>query len=144
MRIFHNRGTNEVSLGLTARNFDNKLNSIEKYDKREFKSILKRFHRKGEKVRSVVITYTWGYKTKEPNIYYSRVKFPFGTPITPQNLIAFATADIEEKHGYYLEKESDETNPLPYFLREVSFLFISESEKRQFKQDKPQQTDIPF
>lgn len=146
MRIFHNRGENTVTLGLTAIKFDNKINSIQKYDKREMNSIIKRFKKKGENIRSVVISYTWGYKTKEPSIYYSRIKFPLGNKITPKNLLHFASIDMEEKHGYYLEKESDEviqpgeSKPRSYFLREVSFLFIGESEKKTFTENKPKKT----
>jgi hypothetical protein len=89
MRIYHNRGENSVTLGLTARKFENKLTSMQGYDKREMNSIIKRFKKKGENIRSVVISYTWGYRTKEPGIQYSRVKFPFGNKITPQNLLVW-------------------------------------------------------
>jgi len=146
MRIYHNRGENSVTLSLTAIKFENKINSIQKYDKREMNSIIKRFKRKGEEIRSVVISYTWGYKTKEPAIYYSRVKFPFGNKITPENLLAFASIDMEEKHGTYLENESDEmiqpgeSKPRSYFLREVSFLFIGEHEKKTFTENKPKES----
>jgi hypothetical protein len=146
MQIYHNRGENVVTLGLTARKFENKLASMQKYDLREMKSILKRFKKKDEKVRSVVISYTWGYKTKEPGIQYSRVKFPFGTKITPKTLIAFASIDMEEKYGYFKSQGSDEiirpgdNKPLPYFLREVSFLFIGENDKQVFSENKPKNT----
>ena len=152
MRIYHNRGENSVTLGLTPIKFENKLNAMLSYDKREMKSIMRRFKKKGDEVRSVVISYTWGYKTKEPGIQYSRVKFPAGQKITPQSLLHFASLDMEEKYGYYKSQGSDETirpgdtKPLPYFLREVSFLFISDKETRKFEANKPKTTEekIPF
>jgi hypothetical protein len=144
MKIYHNRGENSVTLGLTSRKFENKLASMQGYDKKEMKSIMKRFKKKGEKIRSVVISYTWGYRTKEPGIQYSRVKFPYGTKITPQELLNFASVDMEEKYGYFVSQGSDETirpgdnKPLPYFLREVSFLFIGENDKQKFSENAPQ------
>jgi len=150
MRIFHNKGKNNVTLELNAKRLmpevndetgeplkqNSKIGQMLGYDKREMKSILTRFSRKKQEVRSVIIRYTWGYKTKEPGIYYSWHKYPLDARFSLERLLNYASVDMEEKYGNYIMLGSDETvqpgetKPRSYYLREVDFMFIPKDKEK--------------
>lgn len=134
MKVYYTKGKNNVSLELTALKFENKLNSVLNYDKKEFKTIKERFRRKGEKIRSIVITYSFGYKSKKPYMKSFRTKVPIDYEVSDlDKILEFTGVDMQEKYYNYLEYEYDES--IPYYLRAVDFYFISDKEKLEFHEN---------
>lgn len=119
MRIFSGYGRNDVLFEFTEHKFNNKINAFLRYSKQ----FTKKFFKRKEKVSGVYIDYIWGYKTKEPEMYYTRHSFPVDMKITQSELLKFAISDMEEKHDIYVDKsDPDESNI--YYLRGIQINFI--------------------
>lgn len=118
MRIFKERGRNDIIFEFTERKFENKIKSLI-FNYR--KNIHKFFTRKN-KPTGVYINYKWGYVTKDPPIHYSRIKLPFDMKITEGNILKDILQFSEAHHGLW-QKRSD-IGEVNYALRAIQVNFI--------------------
>lgn len=119
MRIFSERGVNNVRFDFTEHKFNRKINSFLRYSKK----FTNKFHKKGKKIKGVYIDYTWGYKTKEPQQYFTRHSFPVDMKPTQRNILEFALSDMEAKHDIYID-ESDPEGKNIYYLRGIQINYV--------------------
>lgn len=119
MYILGNRGANSIYFKFTEHKFTNKIRSFLTYAQK----FTQKFHKRKEKVSGVYIDYEFGYKTKEPQTYYTRIPYPPDLPHTNAEIIKFAISDMEEKHNVYVDKsDPDEKNI--YYLRGIYINYI--------------------
>lgn len=121
MRIFAERGLNNVMFQFTEHKFNHKINSFLRYSK----TFTQKFHKRGKKIKGAYIDYTWGYKSKGPAQYFTRHAFPVDMNPTQKNILEFAISDMEEKHNIYID-ESDPEGKNIYFLRAVQINYVYE------------------
>lgn len=119
MRIFKVKKQNNILFQFTERKFDNKINSFKKFAKTYTRSFFKR----KDKPSGVYVNYTWGYKTKEPGIYFTRHVFPLGVPMNLNEVLKWVISDMEEKHNIFID-HSDEEEKQIYYLREIEINFV--------------------
>jgi hypothetical protein len=94
MRIYSEHGRNDILFEFTEIKYKNKIKSFKRFAK-EFTS---KFFKRKAKVSGCYIDYTWGYKTKEPGISYSRILFPVDDPHTLSKILEFAITDLNVKY----------------------------------------------
>lgn len=119
MRIYDERGLNNVLFEFTERKFDNKYKAFFQYAK----TFTKKFWKRKDKISGVYIDYIWGYKTKEPGQYYTRHPFPYDMPLTQSNILKYAFSEMEERHNVFID-ESDPERQQIYYLRGVQINFV--------------------
>jgi hypothetical protein len=119
MRIFAEKGRNDILFQFTEHKFENKYKKFFQYSK----TFINKFFKRKDKISGVYIDYTWGYKTKEPGITFTRHVFPPDMEITKANVLRWAFSDMEEKHNQFVEKSDPEEEQI-YHLREIDINFI--------------------
>jgi hypothetical protein len=119
MRIYRSHGTNSILFEFTEHKFNNKINSFLQYSKH----FTKKFFKRKEKPSGVYYDYIWGYKTKEPETYYTRHVYPVDMRITQSEVLKYAISDMEEKHNIYVDK-SDPAESNIYYLRAIEIHYI--------------------
>jgi len=119
MRIYAERGLNNILFELTERKFENKYKKFFLYSK----IYIEKFFKRKDKPTGVYIDYTYGYKTKDPPMHYYRHVFPPDMPITKFEILKFANMTMEEYHSSFVE-ESDEEEMQIYNLRAIQINFV--------------------
>lgn len=119
MRIYAEKGQQNILFEFTERKFDNKINSFLKYSK----TFTKKFFRRKNKPTGCYIIYTWGYKSKEPGIQFTTHVFPPSQNLTLTNVLKWAVSDMEVKHDNYIEKSDPEGEGI-FYLRAIDINFI--------------------
>ena len=121
MRIYSNKGGNDIVFEFTEKKYENKIKSFKKFAPK----FLQKFFKRKLKPSTVYFSYTKGYKTKDPPISYSRSIYPPLRPITLMNIVNFAIGDMDLEHDYVL-REYDEvaTGQINYYLREIVITFL--------------------
>jgi hypothetical protein len=123
MRIYKSKTSNDITFEFTERIYDNKIKSFQKFAK----SYMKSFYKRKQKVKGCYITYTWGYKTKEPFLYYNRSFFPINTfKPTIDNIIMFSIDDMFNTYTTRTEKSDDISEQRNYYLRAITITFVYE------------------
>jgi hypothetical protein len=121
MRIFKSKIDNDLTFEFTERIYENKIKSFKKFAKIYMKSYYKRKY----KVKGCYITYTFGYKTKEPFLYYKRSFFPVVSfKPTIGNIIMFSIDDMENEYDFRTEKSDDIIEQKNYYLRAITITFV--------------------
>jgi len=128
MRIFSSRGTNDIVFQFTERIFDNKVNKFIEFAPR----FLAKFFKRKNKVSGIYYSYTWGFKTKEPSIFYTRGLYPPRKKITLHNIINFAEGEMKLRFetittpGNFKHKDYSEIleDTKKYYLREIVITFL--------------------
>lgn len=119
MRVYTERGGNFVEFEFTAFKFENKVKNFLQYSKR----FSNKFFKRKEKISGVYIDYTFGYKTKEPELYYTRHSFPPDMKITQSEILKFAISDMEAKHDIFIDQSDPERQQI-YYLRSITIHFL--------------------
>lgn len=121
MRIYKSRVDNDITFEFTERIYENKIRSFKKFAKKYLQSYYKRKH----KVKGCYITYTFGYKTKEPFLYYKRSFFPI-VKFKPNisNVIMFAVDDMFNEYTFRTEKSDDILEQRNYYLRAITITYV--------------------
>jgi hypothetical protein len=122
MRIYSNRGGNDIVFEFTEKKFENKVNKFKLFAP----NFLRKFFKRKDKVSNVYYSYTWGFKTKEPSIYFTRTIFPpHALSINLKNVIQFAIDDMTLRHEVISQKYDDILdNSKLYYLREIVITFL--------------------
>lgn len=119
MRIYAEKGHQNILFEFTERKFDNKINSFLKYSK----TFTKKFFTRKNKPTGCYIRYTWGYKSKEPRIKHTTHIFNPNEKLTLNNVLKWAVSDMEVKHDYFIEKSDPEGEQI-FYLRSIDINFI--------------------
>jgi hypothetical protein len=121
MRIYSNKGGSDIVFEFTERIYENKVNKFKQYSHQ----FLNKFFKRKNKPTTVYYSYTWGYKTKEPSIYYTRSIYPPVKEITLSKIINFAIDDMTLRHEVITQKYDEVLeDSKKYYLREVVISFL--------------------
>lgn len=119
MRIYSSRGVQSTLFEFTERKFTNKINSFLKYAPK----YLAKFFKRKNKPSGVYVKYCWGYKTKEPALYYTGHIYPVFDQLFLSKLIKWAVLDMENKHDIFIDHSDPEGKQI-YHLRSLEVFFV--------------------
>ena len=130
MRIFSDYGRSDIVFQFTERIFENKVNKFIEFAPR----FLAKFFKRKDKISGVYFSYTWGFKTKEPPIYYTRGLYPPRKKITLHSIINFVVGDMNltytQRRKFIKDLHDNKYDEIlsdfekRYYIREIVITFL--------------------